>query len=192
MAMKNILRYLSGIQRSGIVLVRISNYSISGFCDAHWGKIHLIERVRLEFLFMLEAHLSPRFLRNKVLWLDPALRLIIEPLSQSLKRLKEKTLLSEFEVLLPLHILIGGQGATYIANNPICHIKLKHVAMDLRFVRERTEKDTLVVRHIPGTQQKADILTKALKPKPFKELQSKVVEEVPQVWRGMLMTRSNS
>lgn len=36
MAMKKILRFLSGIQKFGIFLGRISNYSISRFCDADW------------------------------------------------------------------------------------------------------------------------------------------------------------
>lgn len=94
-----------------------------------------------------------------------------------------KALLTELgvEVETPLKILTDNKGASFIANNPIGHMKLKHVAMDLGFIRERTDNGTLTVDHIPGKLQKADILTKALRPKPFKELQSKLVGDSPQV-----------
>lgn len=35
------------------------------------------------------------------------------------------------------------QGATFITHSPVFHTKLKHVAMNLRFVRERSEKGSL-------------------------------------------------
>lgn len=59
--------------------------------------------------------------------------------------------------------------------------KLKHIAMDLHFVLERTEQGTLMVRHILGNQQLSHLLTKSLRPKPFHELQGKLVEPIRQV-----------
>lgn len=63
-------------------------------------------------------------------------------------------------------------GASFISRNPVGHIRLKHVTLDLHFVRERMEKGELVVEHIPRIKQWADILTKALVPKSFLSLQS--------------------
>lgn len=63
------------------------------------------------------------------------------------------------EVESPLKILTDNKGASFIANNLIAHMKLKHMAMDLAFVRERIEKETLTVDHISGSLQKADILS---------------------------------
>lgn len=40
----------------------------------------------------------------------------------------------------PIKILSDNMGATFISKNPIGHCKLKHVMIDLQFVRERTEK----------------------------------------------------
>lgn len=81
-----------------------------------------------------------------------------------------RTLLTELgiDVPVPLKILSDNLGATFIAQNPVCHTKLKHV-------REKVEKGSLQVEHISGIQQKADILTKALRPKPLQELQCKLV-----------------
>lgn len=82
---------------------------------------------------------------------------------------------------MPLKILSGIQGATFIAHNPICHTKLKHVMMDLHFVIKRTKDRTLIVQHIAQNQQLANVVTKALRPKPFHNLKSKLVEDLPQV-----------
>lgn len=38
-----------------------------------------------------------------------------------------------------MKILTDNQGASFIANDPICHIKMKHVAMDFHFIREKSE-----------------------------------------------------
>lgn len=61
-----------------------------------------------------------------------------------------------------MRILTKNQGTSFIANNPIGHSQLKHVVLDMQYVRERTEKGELVVQHISGTEQWVDILTKAL------------------------------
>lgn len=64
-------------------------------------------------------------------------------------------------VPLPMQILSDNQGIMFVVNNPICHSKLKHVTMDLHFVREKREEGTLSVKHISDSLQKADILTKS-------------------------------
>lgn len=68
--------------------------------------------------------------------------------------------------------------ASFIARNPIAHIHLKHVTLDLHFVRERTEKEELIDDHIPDSQHWADILTKALPSKTFLTQQGKLVGDV--------------
>jgi len=83
-------------------------------------------------------------------------------------------------VTKPITVLSDNQGATFITRNPIGHSKLKHVALDLHFVREKVEKGDIVVRHIPGTEQWADMLTKSLSSKKFLKLQRKLVGEAPQ------------
>lgn len=49
-----------------------------------------------------------------------------------------RSLLEELGITVPvlMMILSNNLGATFIAQNPIRHIKLKHVALDLHFMRE--------------------------------------------------------
>jgi len=94
-----------------------------------------------------------------------------------------KALLSELgvKIPLPMKILSDNQGATFIVNNPVCHSKMKHIAMDFHFVREKSEEGIVKVNHIAGKSQKADILTKLLPPKTFSLLSSKLVGPCPPV-----------
>lgn len=80
-----------------------------------------------------------------------------------------------------MKILSDNLGATFIAKNPIGHIKLKHLAIDLHFTQERTNDGTLQVQHVEEIDHWSDILTKALPPKSFSFLQSKHVGQLPQV-----------
>lgn len=71
------------------------------------------------------------------------------------------------EVPRPMVILSDNLGETFIVKNPIGHSKLKRVVLDLHLVREKGE---VVVKHISGKDQWANILTKALPPKLFTTL----------------------
>lgn len=56
------------------------------------------------------------------------------------------------EVPRPMVILSDNMGATFIAENPIGHIKLKHVVLDLYFVREKVQNEEIIVKHVPGKE----------------------------------------
>lgn len=59
-----------------------------------------------------------------------------------------------------------------MSENPIQHARTKHIEIDLHFVREMVQKGEIEVNHIPGTYQKADILTKATSVKSFTRFRS--------------------
>lgn len=79
-----------------------------------------------------------------------------------------------------MKILTDNQGALFIAHNPIEHCRLKHVALDLHFIREHTEQENLIVQYVSGTEQWADILTKALASATFSRQQPNLVGEPPR------------
>lgn len=57
------------------------------------------------------------------------------------------------KVPTPMTILMDNLSTSFIAWNPIGHIRLKHVALDLHFVRERMESGDLIVKHIIGKER---------------------------------------
>ena len=65
-------------------------------------------------------------------------------------------------------------GATYLCANPVYHSRMKHVALDYHFVRERCSEGSLRVLHISSKDQLADMLTKPLGRSLFMHFRSKI------------------
>ena len=59
-------------------------------------------------------------------------------------------------------IKIDSKSAIELTKNPVFHGKSKHIHKRYHFIRECIERELVDVEHVPGTLQKADILTKAL------------------------------
>lgn len=88
-----------------------------------------------------------------------------------------KNLLTELgiDITDPTVVQSDNLGATLQASNQACNTKIKHVAMDLKFVRGKVEAGSVIVMHVLSKYQRANILTKALSPKLFLDQQSNLV-----------------
>lgn len=67
-------------------------------------------------------------------------------------------------------IRIDNQSAIALTKNPVFHGRSKHIHTRYHFIRECVENGRIEVEHVPGSEQKADILTKALGKIKFKEM----------------------
>ncbi|MFS7989750.1 putative RNA-directed DNA polymerase [Helianthus anomalus] len=76
-------------------------------------------------------------------------------------------------------------GATYLCANPVYHSRMKHVALDYHFVREKVAAGLLKVYHINSEDQPADTLTKPLARRLFIKFRSKIgVSNGASILRG--------
>jgi hypothetical protein len=57
----------------------------------------------------------------------------------------------------------------YLSTNPIKHQRVKHIEIDLHFMRERMAIGDVRVLHVPTTSQFVDIFTKDLPTSVFSE-----------------------
>lgn len=79
-------------------------------------------------------------------------------------------------------IKIDNQSAIALTKNPVFHGRSKHIHTRYHFIRECVEAGWIEVEHVPGNQQKADILTKALGRIKFKEMRSLIgVQELEEI-----------
>lgn len=87
------------------------------------------------------------------------------------------------ELGVPLHLtpqlFCDNLSAVMLTANPAFHSKTKHFELDHHYVRERVAIGALVVKHIPGYLQLADIFTKSLPEAPFTALRRKLGVDVP-------------
>ena len=61
-----------------------------------------------------------------------------------------------------------------IAYNPVQHDRTKHVKIDLHFIKEKMDIGLIVTKYIPSKLQLADMFTKGLSTKHFKDLTCKL------------------
>ncbi|GAA0161625.1 hypothetical protein LIER_17897 [Lithospermum erythrorhizon] len=71
-------------------------------------------------------------------------------------------------------------GAIYLSVNPVLHSRIKHVEIDICFVREKVTNSDLKVQYVSTLDQVADILTKGLSTTRFNTLCSKLNVMLPQ------------
>ena len=104
---------------------------------------------------------------SEVIWLTSLLRELMIPMAG------------------PPTIYCDNIGATYLCSNPIFHSRMKHIAIDFHFVREKVQSNQLCISHVSSADQLADSLTKPLSRTRFCLLRSKIsVSEMPTVLRG--------
>jgi hypothetical protein len=65
-------------------------------------------------------------------------------------------------------------GATQLSSNPVFHSRMKHVAIDFHFIRQRVQSGNLRVSHVSSQDQLADVLTKSLSRSQFWLLKDKI------------------
>lgn len=83
-------------------------------------------------------------------------------------------------------------GANQFSLNPIQHTRMKHIEIDLLFVRDLIKKGKIKVNHIHTLDQLADLLTKALPRQRFQTLRSKIgVADGTSILRGHIETATN-
>ncbi|XP_022570911.2 uncharacterized protein LOC106407057 [Brassica napus] len=190
-ALKAVLRYLKGTTSLGLVYKRSSGIVLKGFSDSSHnideddgrsttGHIFYLndcpitwcsqkqETVALssceaEFMAATEA-------AKQAIWLQ-------ELLEEVLEETNEKVV-----------IWLDNKSAIALTKNPVFHGRSKHIHKRYHFIRECIENELVDVQHIPGAEQKADILTKALGRIKFKEMKDLVgvqdVEEANFKFKG--------
>ncbi|GKU89076.1 hypothetical protein SLEP1_g3266 [Rubroshorea leprosula] len=85
-------------------------------------------------------------------------------------------LLSELGVTFfdPPTLFCDNIGATYLSSNLVMHSAMKHIAIDIHFVRDLVEEKVLHVSHISSCDQLADGLTKPFPSSHFLLLHTKI------------------
>ena len=71
---------------------------------------------------------------------------------------------------LRTRLLVDNQPAIHIAQNPVCHSRIKHIRLDYHYIREAVQSGLIDLEYIPTKKQLADITTKILPRETFEGL----------------------
>ena len=176
-ATKRLIRYLKQTIFYGIQIHKAGTPVLRTYFDVDWAR-NMDDRTSTSAYF---SFLGP----NPISWSSKKQRVVARSTTEAeywalAIAVSETMWLSTLfkELALPLkefpHLLCDNLGATHLGFNPINHSHMKHIQIDLHFVRDLVQKGSLQVRHVHTQDQLADLLTKPLSKQRIELLRTKI------------------
>ncbi|GKV48270.1 hypothetical protein SLEP1_g55092 [Rubroshorea leprosula] len=176
-AVKRVLRYLNGTKFHGLLLRPQTSLSLHGFFYADWASDKDTSISTTGYVMYLGS--------TPVSWKATKQRAVARSSTEAEYRALAAANSEMVWILNLLHELgihpstppalyCDNIGATYLSSNPVMHSRMKHIAIDLHFVRDLVDHKVLRVSHISSKDQFADGLTKPLSSARFTYLRSKI------------------
>ena len=177
MAVKRVLRYLSGTLTHGIFLRKQSTPILHAYSDAEWaGDSDDYVSTNGYIIFLGSQPIS---------WTSKKQKSVARSSTEAEYRVVANTaselrwvcsLLTELGVHVPATptVYCDNIGATYLCGNPVFHTRMKYLAINYHFVRGQIHNGVLRVAHVSTKDHLADGLTKPLAGAPFQNIRNKI------------------
>lgn len=172
-AMKQCLRYLKGTASLGLKFGRTSLPRLIGYSDSSHNIDQNDGKSTAGHIFYLgQSPITWCSYKQDVVALSSCEAEFMAGTEAAKQAIWLQELLSEItgELSDKVIIRIDNQSAIALTKNPVFHGRSKHIHRRYHFIRECVENGQIEVEHVPGNEQKADILTKALGRIKFKEM----------------------
>lgn len=173
---KRILRYLKGTSSYGLVIRPSVITNLTAYSDADWAGSVEDRKSTTGYAVYLG--------RNLISWSSRKQKSVSRSSTEAEYRaianttselLWVRNLLQELGITVDTPVLwCDNIGATSLTVNPLHHSRMKHVQIDVHFVRDRVACKELNVRYLSSNDQIADILTKPLAKNRFVFLRDKL------------------
>ncbi|GKV01478.1 hypothetical protein SLEP1_g14026 [Rubroshorea leprosula] len=189
-AAKRLLRYLRGTLFHGLLLQPQSSLNLHAYSDADWaGDRDTMVSTTGYIVFLGQNPISWRAAKQKAVARSSTEAEYRALAATASEVVWIRHLLGELGISCSPSsaIFCDNIGATYLSLNHVMHSRMKHIAIDLHFVRDLVDQRVLHVSHIASQDQLADGLTKPLSSIRFAHLRSKIgVANGTTVLRGRI------
>ena len=167
-AAQHVLRYLKGTRNLSIVFKRQQRKDmIVGYSDSDWGSDSIDRKSFTGYVYMVnggpatwKAHKQSTVAHSST---DAEYMAMADASREAIARIQ---FLQELGIsAAPIPILADSQTALEIANGTaVNHSNAKHIDIKFHAIRHYIHDDKVTVNHIPGSENPADLFTKALTP----------------------------
>jgi hypothetical protein len=174
-AMKRILRYLQGTPNYSLLLRRSSSSDLIVYTDVEWASCPDTHRSMSGYTVFLGDNLVSWSAKRQTVVSRSSAEVKYRVVANGVA---EATwlhqLLHELQTPPSRYTLVycDNISAVYLSTNPVQHQHIKHVEIDLYFVREKVVIGQVCVLHVPTTSQFTDIFMKGLPSSMFNEFRS--------------------
>jgi hypothetical protein len=171
-AMKRILRYLRGTPDYGLLLRRSCSTDLVVYTGADWAGCPDTRRSTSGYAVFLEDNLVSWSAKRQTIISRSSVEAEYHTVANGVaKATWLRQLLLKLQSPLSRYTLVycDNISVVYLSNNSVQHQRIKHVEIDLHFVREKVAIDQVCVLHVPTTSQFADVFTKGLPSSVFEE-----------------------
>lgn len=174
-ALKQVLRYLRGTTFLGLQYTRSTACELIGFSDSSHNVDDDDGKSTTGHMFYLdESPITWCFQKQEIVALSSCEAEFMAATEAAKQAIWLQELLSEVlgETSKKVTIRVDNKSVIALIKNPVFHGRSKHIHRRFHFIRECVENEQVEVEHVPGTEQRADILTKSIGRIRFKELRS--------------------
>lgn len=172
-ALKQVLRYLRGTCNLGLCYSKGAKVKLVGYSDSSHNIDEDDGRSTSGHIFYLgESPITWSSTKQEIVTLSSCEAEFMAATEAAKQAIWLQELLSEAigEESRRVVIKVDNKSAIALTKNPVFHGRSKHIHRRFHFIRECVENEQIEVEHVPGSEQKADILTKSLGRTKFREM----------------------
>ncbi|EKD11952.1 hypothetical protein MBM_09882 [Drepanopeziza brunnea f. sp. 'multigermtubi' MB_m1] len=170
--LKNILRYLKGSIKLGLIYQRSLNKFVSGYCDADYAGDIGTAKSTSGFNFYISSSLFSWKSKLQSIIAQSTTEAEYMAINSAAKEaVYIKQLLTELGYYMQdkFSLYTDNNGALLLAKNLVFHERTKHIAVKYHYIRDLINKGIIDLVYIRTLNQKADGFTKALDKLKFNE-----------------------
>ena len=175
-AVKRILRYLVHTPRFGLWYPKHKVFSLIGYTDSDWACDQDDRKSTSGACQFLGASLvSWSSKKQNCISLSTAEAEYVAAASACTQLLWMRQTLKEYGVTCDkVPLLCDNESAIKIGYNPVQHSRTKHIEIRHHFIREHVANGNIALSYVNTKEQLADIFTKPLDERRFRELRSEL------------------